>query len=124
MSGRNAHGSRGWRVRSTTRRSANGGTGVRRAALLGAALSVAACSREGGRTLGDDLGTFSVQASDVHGNATTVTVTYTVVYRFDGFSAPVDPSATNVVKAGRTVPLKWRLTGRDLVVADIVQVLH
>jgi len=64
MSGRNAHGSRGWRVRSTTRGSASGGPGVRRAALLGAALSCAACSREGGRTLGDDLGTFSVQASE------------------------------------------------------------
>jgi hypothetical protein len=58
MSGRNAHGSRGYR--------SSGAPHARRSLLLGSALSLAACNSEGGlgRSLGDDLGTFSVQASE------------------------------------------------------------
>lgn len=36
---------------------------------------------------------------------------YSVVYGFNGFSAPVDrPNTLNVSKAGQAIPLKWRLT--------------
>jgi hypothetical protein len=42
-------------------------------------------------------------------------------YRFTGFSAPVDNDGVlNQVKAGQTVPLKWRLTTTDgLPVTDL-----
>jgi hypothetical protein len=34
-----------------------------------------------------------------------------VEYNFEGFAAPVDnPPTLNIAKAGRTIPLKWRLT--------------
>jgi hypothetical protein len=38
---------------------------------------------------------------------------YTVTYRFEGFQQPIDTGVVNRVKAGRTVPVKWRLTEWD-----------
>ena len=55
---------------------------------------------------------FTVTARDMTGNISTpVTRHYTVVgYTFQGFAAPVDNNGTlNVAKAGKTIPLKWRL---------------
>lgn len=51
-------------------------------------------------------------AVDQGGNAAApVSVSYTVVYAFSGFSAPVaNPPALNSANAGQTIPLKWRLT--------------
>jgi hypothetical protein len=55
--------------------------------------------------------TVECRATDVAGNTTTVQVPYTVVgNRFAGFFSPVDVDAVNVAKAGRTIPLKWRVT--------------
>ncbi len=55
--------------------------------------------------------TFTVTARDNAGNSVTVTRTYSVQFVFTGFFQPVDNLPTvNVGKAGRTFPLKWRLT--------------
>jgi hypothetical protein len=52
----------------------------------------------------------SVTATDVAGNAVTRSVNYRVVHSFIGFTAPIDNlPVTNVVHAGRTVPVKWSL---------------
>ncbi|MDH4118704.1 MAG: PxKF domain-containing protein [Acidimicrobiia bacterium] len=62
---------------------------------------------------------FGVEAVDEAGNTTTIEVTYTVeeagTYDFEGFLAPLDPDPTtvNVAKAGRTVPIKFRLYEPD-----------
>ena len=41
------------------------------------------------------------------------------VYQFSGFREPITTGALNTVKAGSTVPVKWRLTdGNDSAVAD------
>ena len=58
------------------------------------------------------VGTHSVSctATDNAGNTTIASATYTVGYVFEGFSAPVDTSAVNVATAGKTIPLKWRVT--------------
>lgn len=49
-------------------------------------------------------------AADRAGNSATATAGYRVVYGFNGFSAPVqNPSVLNVVKTGRSVPLRWRV---------------
>ena len=54
---------------------------------------------------------FTVTATDLAGNTTAVSVSYAVHYGFTGFLSPVDnPPTTNLVKAGRTVPVKWQLT--------------
>lgn len=54
---------------------------------------------------------FTVTATDKAGNTASVTRTYSVQYEFFGFFQPVDNLPTvNVGKAGRTFPLKWRLT--------------
>ena len=58
--------------------------------------------------------TLTVNATDLSGNTTTITVTYTVGYRFSGFFQPVDnPPITNVVKAGSSVPLVFSLGGNQ-----------
>jgi hypothetical protein len=54
--------------------------------------------------------TFSVSASDLVGNSSTVTVTYQVIYNFTGFFSPVsNPPTINVVNAGKAVPVKFSL---------------
>lgn len=54
--------------------------------------------------------TFTVTASDNAGNTASATSTYRVIYSFTGFTGPVDnPDVLNVAKAGRTIPLKWRI---------------
>ncbi len=54
--------------------------------------------------------TFRVTAIDVAGNQAQVPHTYSVGYVFTGFFSPVDNlPVINTGKAGRTIPLKWRL---------------
>ena len=60
--------------------------------------------------------TFTVTATDVAGNQTQVTSTYTVAYNFIGFLSPLSaagtvfaPTFSGTVKQGSAVPLKWEL---------------
>jgi hypothetical protein len=56
--------------------------------------------------------TFRVDARDSAGNASFATRTYSVVYDFDGFFAPLGPDPTVVtLKAGSDVPVKFSLGG-------------
>ena len=56
--------------------------------------------------------TYTATATDKAGNTTTVTGTYKVIYRFDGFLQPINDTAhqvgvsTSVFKAGSTVPVE------------------
>ena len=52
----------------------------------------------------------SLAGSDNAGNESTTACAYRVGYAFGGFSQPVDNGLLNVAKAGRAIPLKWRLT--------------
>lgn len=54
-------------------------------------------------------GSVTVAGQDVAGRNASATCGYTVSYAFDGFRSPVDNGTVNVGKAGRVVPLKWRL---------------
>ena len=67
------------------------------------------------------VGTFgyAATATDKAGNTTTVTGTFKVVYRFDGFLQPINDTAhqigtsTSIFKAGSTVPAKFQLKKAD-----------
>ncbi len=58
------------------------------------------------------VGTHAVEcrATDKAGNVAVESVSYTVGYAFSGFDEPVDQDGVNIAKAGRTIPLKWRVT--------------
>jgi hypothetical protein len=58
--------------------------------------------------------TFTVNAADTVGNATTASVAYTVIYNFSGFFQPVDNlPVLNAVKAGSAIPVKFSLAGNQ-----------
>jgi CSLREA domain-containing protein len=53
---------------------------------------------------------FTVNAADNAGNLNSATAQYWVTYNFSGFAPPVSGGTVpNVVTAGRTIPLNWRL---------------
>jgi hypothetical protein len=69
----------------------------------------------GGTASGVGTFTYTATATDKAGNSTTVTGTYKVIYRFDGFLQPINDTAhqvgvsTSVFKSGSTVPAKFQL---------------
>lgn len=72
----------------------------------------ASLSLSGGNSNG--VGSFTATcdgASDNAGNTGSASVSYSVIYDFGGFTAPIDPQAVNQVKAGQTVPVKFSLNG-------------
>jgi hypothetical protein len=82
---------------------------------------VASCdvSISGGRANGVGTRTFTATAKDRAGNTTTLTGTYKVIYRYDGFLQPINDTAhqvdatTSIFKAGSTVPVKFQLKRAD-----------
>ncbi|RYU09636.1 OmpL47-type beta-barrel domain-containing protein [Nocardioides iriomotensis] len=73
----------------------------------------------GGNANGVGEYAYSATAKDQAGNATTITGTYKVIYRFDGFLQPINDTAhqvgtlTSIFKAGSTVPVKFQLKKAD-----------
>src|SRR5262249_47865269 len=58
--------------------------------------------------------TLIVTATDLSGNTSRLTVSYTVGYRFSGFFPPVDnPPILNVAKAGSSIPVIFSLGGNQ-----------
>jgi hypothetical protein len=69
----------------------------------------------GGNSNGVGTFTYTATATDNAGNTTTLTGTFKVIYRFDGFLQPINDTAhqigvsTSVFKSGSTVPVKFQL---------------
>ncbi|GAB3382029.1 PxKF domain-containing protein [Lysobacter fragariae] len=75
-------------------------------ALSGIALKQCGALATG--TVGNKSVTCTV--TDEAGNSASGSGNYSVVYGFNGFSSPVqNPSVLNVFKAGRSIPLRWRV---------------
>ncbi|MEZ5184116.1 MAG: PxKF domain-containing protein [Candidatus Nanopelagicales bacterium] len=78
----------------------------------------------GGNANGVGQFTYTVKAADKAGNERTTAVSYSVVYRFDGFLQPInDPvlvpgAAKSVFKTGSAVPVKLQLKRADGTVVD------
>jgi uncharacterized repeat protein (TIGR01451 family) len=65
-----------------------------------------------GSTFSVGTTTVTVTATDVNNNSSQATFTVTVLYNFTGFFSPVNnPPTINNVNAGRTIPLKFSLSG-------------
>lgn len=90
-----------------------GATGATVSATVSDGLSgpVAATVSAAANTSSVGAKTASLTGQDRAGNASTAICSYVVAYVFDGFFSPVDGGGVlNVAKAGRAIPLKWRLT--------------
>lgn len=106
----------------------------------GASLSAAVADGQSGPVVStvktgiptDSVGTglLTVTGTDVAGRTSSAACAYRIVYGFAGFSSPVDNDVVNVAKAGRTIPLKWRVldaTGApvaQLAVATVTSAAH
>jgi hypothetical protein len=55
--------------------------------------------------------TFTIEASDTNGNATSRTVTYNVHWPFGGLLSPVGEHHIHYAKAGQSIPIKFDLGG-------------
>ncbi len=71
-------------------------------------LATHSATLEGGNANGVGTFTYTVTATDNAGNTVTETVTYKVVYSFDGFQTPV--TLSRPFKLGSTIPVKFVLT--------------
>jgi hypothetical protein len=73
----------------------------------------------GGNANGVGTFSFTATAKDKAGNTATLTGTYKVIYRFDGFLQPINDTAhqvdqgVSIFKAGSTVPAKFQLKKLD-----------
>lgn len=69
----------------------------------------------GGNANGVGTFTYTATATDKAGNTTTITGSYSVIYRWDGFLQPINDTAhqvgtsTSIFKAGSTVPVKFQV---------------
>ncbi|EWT05669.1 hypothetical protein N864_03055 [Intrasporangium chromatireducens Q5-1] len=83
-------------------------------------------SVSGGNANGVGTFTYTATATDKAGNATRITGSYKVIYRWDGFLQPINDTAhqvgasTSIFKAGSTVPAKFQLKKADGTVVQAV----
>lgn len=62
----------------------------------------------------------NVTGSDLAGNEASITCLFAVVYRFSGFEQPLGSPGPQEEQAGRTIPVKWRISDYfDIGVEDI-----
>lgn len=72
------------------------------------------CDQPSGSVLPPGTTTISCMATDDAGNTATDSVDVTVAFDLSGgLLRPVDPTAVNTMKGGRTVPLKWQVPTPD-----------
>lgn len=76
------------------------------------------CTQASGTTFAVGVTTVTCTSSDTRGNQASVTLTVTVAYDWSGFQAPVAEGAA--YKLGRTIPVKFTLTGASANTTDVV----
>jgi len=87
------------------------GAGCRTTDVLSGVAAQAALSLSGPTAVGTTTATCGGATDNAGNTAPAVSVVYTVRYVFSGFQAPVDRApVVNSANAGRSIPLKWRLT--------------
>ena len=54
--------------------------------------------------------TIDITATDLAGNIQIEKVSYVIVYNFEGFAQPINANGTSIIKAGSTLPVKFKLS--------------
>jgi hypothetical protein len=81
-------------------------------------------SSASGSLCGPGTTTVTCTASDAHGNRATKSFTVTVTFSATGCLPPISADGSSVFKLGRTVPVKFRLTGASAGIPNLVATLH
>src|SRR5262249_26930461 len=63
--------------------------------------------------------TLTLTVTDSYGSATSDDVQVSVLYSWSGLLAPINADGTSVFKLGRTVPVKFRLTGASAGITNL-----
>src|SRR5262249_28782483 len=82
------------------------------------------CSPPSGSLFGPGTTTVTVSATDAHGNQLTKSFTVTVTFSAADCLPPINADGSSVFKLGRTVPVKFRLTGASAAISNLVATLH
>jgi autotransporter-associated beta strand protein len=87
--------------------------------LVDGALTVA-YSRQPGSVFASGQTVVTVTATDAHGNRSQATIVVWVQYAWSGFGEPLNvaPNPTSIFKLGRTVPVKFALSGASAGITD------
>ena len=83
----------------------------------------ASCTAAGGSLFPPGTTRVSCSATDRAGNVGTSSFDVNVAFAWDGFAPPVNQDGNSVFKLGRTVPLKFQLTGASAGIANLVATL-
>ena len=82
------------------------------------------CDPPSGSTFGLGETTVTCTARDRAGNETTGTFRVTVSYSWSGVLQPVNTDGSSLFKLGRTIPVKFELTGESAGIADAEARIH
>jgi hypothetical protein len=90
--------------------------------LDGATLPVAVTGQVNTTSVGTYTITYSV--TDLHHNTASTSRTVTVFYSWTGFLSPVAMDGSSVFNIGKTIPLKFELTGGHATTTNLIARLH
>jgi hypothetical protein len=81
------------------------------------------CSRASGSTFPYGITTVTCSASDAHGHTASGSFKVEVEYNWSGVLQPINADGSSIFKLGRTVPVKFQLTGGSAGVTNLLATL-
>jgi hypothetical protein len=84
---------------------------------------IPSCTPASGSTFAPGASTVTCNATDAHGNKATGTFQVLVQYAWSGILQPINSDGSSIFKLGRTVPVKFQLTGASARISNAVATL-